>query len=244
MPDYANTVIYKICCKNTDITDIYVGHTTNIKDRTMAHKYNCNNPDNEYYHYKVYEFIRNNGGFDNWEIIVIEEYPCNSHTDAIKRECELCKELKATLNIKLPQRSKNQYYSDNIDKFIKYRNDNKDILNDKAKTYYNENKEQITERRKIKIICECGCEIKKRNLSDHLKTTKHMQFLNEKHKEKPKNYSEEQKEYKAKWFQDNKERILKKQSKKVMCDVCNIELCQYSIHKHNKTTKHLANLFI
>jgi hypothetical protein len=42
-------------------------------------------------------------------------------------------------------------------------------------------KEKITERRKIKITCECGSEIRKRNLLDHLKTTKHMQFLNEKH---------------------------------------------------------------
>ena len=62
MPNYANTVIYKICCKNTDITDIYVGHTTDLIKRRYSHKTRCCNPNDDKYYYHVYEFIRNNGG--------------------------------------------------------------------------------------------------------------------------------------------------------------------------------------
>jgi len=28
--DYSNTIIYKICCSDFSITDLYVGHTTNF----------------------------------------------------------------------------------------------------------------------------------------------------------------------------------------------------------------------
>ena len=61
----------------------------------------------------------------------------------------------------------------------------------------------------------------------------------EKYKEKMKKDNEERKEYKAKWHQDNKKRISEKLSKKVMCNVCNIEVCQSSIHEHNKSINHL-----
>ena len=35
--DYSNTIIYKISCKDTSITDIYVGHTTNFIQRKHTH---------------------------------------------------------------------------------------------------------------------------------------------------------------------------------------------------------------
>ena len=181
MPDYAKTVMYKICCKDTNITDIYVGHTTNIKRRIKHHKDNCKYPDNKHYHLKVYEFIRNNGEWNNWDIIVLEEYPCNSHLDAIIKEREYYETLKATLNSYYPQRTFKEYCNDNIKYNKEYKkqwyNDNKEILNEKAKQYYNDNKEEINEKRKEKIICECGCEIRKSDLKTHQKTAKHIQLL-------------------------------------------------------------------
>jgi hypothetical protein len=203
MPDYANTVMYKICCKNTDITDIYVGHTTNIKNRIRKHKNRCNNPKDKKYHYKVYEFIRNNGGWDNWNIIVIEEYPCNSYTDALIKEREYYETLKPTLNSRYPQltyeeykehkkeyrkqyridnKEKNkeyykEYYNNNKEYCLQYEkqyyNDNKEYKKEYNKQYYNDNKEKTKE----KVICECGCEIRKDILKRHQKTTKHLANL-------------------------------------------------------------------
>jgi len=213
MPDYANTVIYKICCKNTDITDIYVGHTTNIKRRINNHKDSCNNPKNNRYHLKVYEFIHNNGGWDNWNIIVLEEYPCNSRSDAIKKEREYYETLKPTLNTYYPQRTdeeykeyyynnkenkeckkqyNKEYYNDNKECIKQYRNDNKEYTKECKKQYYIENKniineykkqyriinnEKIKEKAKEKVICECGCEIRKSDLKKHQKTKKHLANL-------------------------------------------------------------------
>ena len=42
--DYSKTIIYKIVCNDTNITDCYVGHTTDITRRKAHHKCSCNNP--------------------------------------------------------------------------------------------------------------------------------------------------------------------------------------------------------
>ena len=41
--DYSKTIIYKIVCNDLNITDVYVGHTTNFIKRKARHKYDCNN---------------------------------------------------------------------------------------------------------------------------------------------------------------------------------------------------------
>ena len=35
--DYSNTIIYKITCKDENVTDVYVGHTINFVQRKHAH---------------------------------------------------------------------------------------------------------------------------------------------------------------------------------------------------------------
>ena len=41
--NYSSTIMYKICCKDTLITEIYIGHTTNFIQRKNQHKISCNN---------------------------------------------------------------------------------------------------------------------------------------------------------------------------------------------------------
>ena len=36
--DYSNTIIYKIYCNDSSVTDIYIGHTTNFIKRKYQHK--------------------------------------------------------------------------------------------------------------------------------------------------------------------------------------------------------------
>jgi len=98
MPTYILTVIYKIICNDLNITDCYVGHTTNLKSRTAEHKYNCNNGASKSYNTKVYDVIRANGGWINWSIITVEKYPCLSKRAAEIREHYWYFELKSTLN--------------------------------------------------------------------------------------------------------------------------------------------------
>lgn len=107
--DYNNVIMYKIVCNDINITDIYIGHTTNFTKRKAAHKSICNNS-NLY----VYQFIRDNGGWNNWNMVMIEKYPCTCKLDATKRERELLEELNATLNKQIPSRTSKEYYFNKI----------------------------------------------------------------------------------------------------------------------------------
>jgi predicted GIY-YIG superfamily endonuclease len=39
--DYANTLIYKIVCNDLNVTECYVGHTTDFTRRKSNHRYRC-----------------------------------------------------------------------------------------------------------------------------------------------------------------------------------------------------------
>ena len=96
--DYSNTIIYKITCIEPTITDVYVGHTTNFVQRKYAHKQSCTNQNTANYKCKLYEVIRNNGGWENWKMEIINFYNCHDHYEARKKEQEYFISLKATLN--------------------------------------------------------------------------------------------------------------------------------------------------
>ena len=93
--NYSNTIIYKITCKDETISDVYIGHTTNFVQRKYAHKIYCTNNNNNC---KLYQVIRNNGGWDNWKMEIIDIINCKDMYDAIKKEQEYVVLLKATLN--------------------------------------------------------------------------------------------------------------------------------------------------
>jgi len=96
--DYSNTIIYKITCKDPNITDLYVGHTTNFVQRKHAHKQGCINKKSINHTCKLYEVIRNNGGWDNWTMEIVNFFNCKDHYEARKKEQEYFDLLKATLN--------------------------------------------------------------------------------------------------------------------------------------------------
>jgi hypothetical protein len=96
--DYSNTIIYKITCIDSNITDVYVGHTTNFVQRKHSHKQNCNNKKSSNYKCKLYEVIRNNGGWNNWKMEIINFFNCKDHYEARQKEQEYFELLKCTLN--------------------------------------------------------------------------------------------------------------------------------------------------
>ena len=196
MPNYSKTVLYKIVCKDINIIDIYIGHTTNFNKRKIKHKSRCNNEKNKSYNLKVYQFIRNNGGFENWKIIIIEDYPCENKLEAKTRERYWIEELKPLLNSNIPGRTQEERYNDNKEIIAEYQKEyreiNKEILCKQKKEYYEinkqliaeqkkeyrkQNKEIIAKKKKENITCECGCIITKSNISAHKKTQKHLSLL-------------------------------------------------------------------
>ena len=136
--DYSNTIIYKITCNDQLISDLYVGHTTNFVQRKHAHKQSCINKKSLNYKCKLYEVIRNNGGWENWKMEIINFFNCKNHYEARKKEQEYFLSLNATLNsiepyaIPKPKEITNKkiLYCDSCNKYF----NNKDLLEIHNKT--------------------------------------------------------------------------------------------------------------
>jgi hypothetical protein len=96
--DYSNTIIYKITCKDPEIKDVYVGHTTNFVQRKHAHKQSCNNQKSSNYDCKLYNTMREKGGWSNWKMEIINFFNCRDHYEARQKEQEYFVSLNATLN--------------------------------------------------------------------------------------------------------------------------------------------------
>jgi hypothetical protein len=95
--DYSNTIIYKITCKDPNVKDLYVGHTTNFVQRKHTHKQTCNDIKNTT-PCKLYQVIRDNGGWNNWKMEIVNFFECKDHYEARKKEQEYFVLLNATLN--------------------------------------------------------------------------------------------------------------------------------------------------
>lgn len=105
--DYSNTIIYKIYCKNDLVNDIYVGHTTNFTKRKYQHKIACDKLQIEL---KIYKIIRENGGWDNWNMVEIAKYNCKDASEARIKEQYHYEELKVSFNSCPPYVDKNKYF--------------------------------------------------------------------------------------------------------------------------------------
>ena len=99
MPNYNNGLIYMIrhIC-DYKLENIYIGSTTNFRQRKKQHKNCCNVPTKKDYNYPVYQYIRNNGGWDCWCMVQILPFPCNSKRELEQKEDELIRKYKSKLN--------------------------------------------------------------------------------------------------------------------------------------------------
>lgn len=83
--DYSNTIIYEFKCKDPRVKFMEIGATTNLKNI----KYRFRKAFTEGKETELNKQITNSGGFDNWEINVLEYYDkCSSKTDSNKRVSE------------------------------------------------------------------------------------------------------------------------------------------------------------
>jgi hypothetical protein len=93
MPNnYANCCIYKIISKDVNITELYVGYTNNYEKTSKCYRETFKTK--KFYN----KFIRENGDWDNFEIIKIEDFPCSSEREIETRKRYWIKELNAELN--------------------------------------------------------------------------------------------------------------------------------------------------
>ncbi len=108
-------IIYCIKQKETGYdSPIYIGSTKDFKKRKMCHKTNCNNPNSKEYNLNNYQHIRENGGWDNFEMLEIGVIEYETEEELRIEEQKWIDDLGATLNTNKAY-SKN-YYKENIDK--------------------------------------------------------------------------------------------------------------------------------
>ena len=154
--DYSKTIIYKLVCNDLNITECYVGSTTNFTQRKSEHKKNCINPNSKEHNCKKYCFIRDNGGWSNWQMVEIEKYPCNDKNEATKRERYYFELLNASLNTQNPNISMgiikhNKEYIKNKDLYINNNENTEQYLKTKEriraykKEYYQKNRDKRNE---------------------------------------------------------------------------------------------------
>lgn len=93
--DYKDAVVYRIVCRDLSITDTYVGSTTDLTKKRLAHKKMCIAGDAP-----LYVFIREHGGWANWDCVLVESFPCANNEQLRQRERFHLEQLKATLNVR------------------------------------------------------------------------------------------------------------------------------------------------
>ena len=72
--------------KNRNIQEKYIGSSVNFSRRRSQHKKNVNNKVGKLYRTKLYRFIRHFGGWDNFDMEILEEYPCDNDMEAKAKE--------------------------------------------------------------------------------------------------------------------------------------------------------------
>lgn len=191
--DYKNSKIYKLVCKDLNITNFYVGSTAQpLCKRMVYHRQKVSENPNR----KVYKFINEHGGFQNWSIVLIENFPCNNKEEQLKREQYWKDLLKPTLNSIDAYVSEGRYKDKtraNAKKWTlshpekrkeickRYHENNRDKVLEGKKTFYEKNKtiilvknKKYTEKlRKTRLICRCGGNTSLAHKSRHNKSDMH-----------------------------------------------------------------------
>jgi hypothetical protein len=153
--NYNQSRIYKISCNLQTINEIYIGSTADYETRCTNHWSCCNNIDSPEYKKNVYNYIRNNGGFGNFTIDVIEHYPCANKTELRIREQYYINIFKPTLN------TNRAYISQEESKEY-----NKQIM----KKHYHNNPAYIDSYNKIIKCSNCDKSYKRCNKTVHMRT--------------------------------------------------------------------------
>jgi hypothetical protein len=222
--DYSKCCIYKIEHVD-DESLVYVGHTTSFDKRKTKHKSSCYNENGKQHNYKLYQMIRDNGGWEMFNMIEVEKYPCNDKREAERRENEVMKELKANMNAKRSYRTE-----EDISEYHKeYYEANKPKIQEKEKEYRENNKEKIQEQKK---------EYRENNKSK-IQEQKKNYYESNTHKiqEQKKEHYEANKHKTQIYYEANKSKI----NAKIKCE-CGCEVVKRYLKEHQATKKHLDKM--
>ena len=179
--------VYKIQHKlDVDNIDFYIGSTKNLYQRKKHHKFKCKESN-----IPLYKYIRDNGGWSNFEFTILENVDDND--ELLLKERFYIDQLNPTLNCVMPYRTDEEikeqkkiymkeydkeYRKNNKEKINKYHKEwyesNKDIILLQKKKYRDANREKNNKRARELVLCECGSEVSRDSLRRHIKSNKHL----------------------------------------------------------------------
>jgi len=163
-------IIYKICCD--DLPEfIYIGSTKSFRHRKYRHKEDCKTKN-----YKIYTTIRENGGWDNWRMVIVEDIGEVSLTQARIKEEQHRVNLNANLNSQRCFRTEEEKKIQHNKVANEWSKNNKEKVLETNKTYREKNKDIIKEKKNMKFICVCGGTYTNANKSNHEKSKIHKKY--------------------------------------------------------------------
>ena len=151
-------LIYKLVCNKTGM--FYIGSTENYEQRKRQHKclrgHTCKSKliieKNDY----RWELIKD--GIEFLFTVDLEWYEAKEIKNEFKNP--LC------INQCIPRRTNQEWAEDNREKSNQIKRD-----------WANRNKDRISKKPSVKVQCECGSIVTKRNISTHKKSDKHKTYL-------------------------------------------------------------------
>jgi len=154
-------VIYKIFNENFPEM-FYFGSTENFDNRKYTHKSACNNPNATNHNFKIYRFIREHGGWNQWQMKPVAKLPPNtSKLEATIEEERLRVEMDAKLCDRRAHRTNEQRLADQ---------------RQSSAEYYKQHHEKLNE----KYICSvCNGRFSAHKKQRHFKSKKHQSKLTE-----------------------------------------------------------------
>ena len=173
---YLNGKIYALICDKTN--QRYCGSTIRtLTGRLSDHKSKYNKCSSK-------EIIKNG----NFRIVLLELYPCQSLRELQSREQQwidqgiYINDNRSFISEEDSKEYQKEYYennSENIKEYQKeykkeYREINSEKIREQNKEYYENNSEKLNE----KCSCDCGGKFTYKNKLRHLKTNKHLDYIN------------------------------------------------------------------
>jgi hypothetical protein len=210
--DYKKGVIYKLVSQDLEVPEIYVGSTTNFNQRRQRHKSACANINDKKSDIRVYQYIRENGDWEMWDMILVEEYPCENRLQLLARERYHIEQLKSKLNCCIPTRTRKEHYQECHEEILKqkkeYRQNNLEKVRGWDKKHYEENKDKIRDRQKVYAE---GHKVEK-SITD------------------------------KKYREENKEKVDANKKMIIHCDDCDIDYQKNNTYQHIKSIQHRKNV--
>jgi hypothetical protein len=165
-------IIYMIDSHDTSINGYYVGSTLQeFNQRRNEHKFNCTNSNSHSHYINLYFYIRQNGGWDNFKMTVIDRVLVEDKPELLMIEQDWQDVLQPNLNVI-------KSYESSEDRKVRIHN-TKQIYYEKNKTKILEQRKNITtdqkNKRKIyrseKIQClNCDKKVTRYSMNSHIET--------------------------------------------------------------------------